>query len=120
MFVSQKNLDLIIFNGIKIKIIKHLLRDCGKINLNRFQFEIVPLQKVFIVWKFFEFVLAIKNIRRKYFVKVIMAEQMQDEMKQCYENLIVIDVGANLTNKKYIRDLDSVIQRAKDSGDNLF
>ena len=45
---------------------------------------------------------------------------MQDEMKQCYENLIVIDVGANLTNKKYIRDLDSVIQRAKDSGDNLF
>lgn len=39
-----------------------------------------------------------------------------DEMKHCYENLIVVDVGANLTNKKYIRDLDSVIQRAKDSG----
>ncbi|XP_017768186.1 PREDICTED: 3'-5' ssDNA/RNA exonuclease TatD [Nicrophorus vespilloides] len=37
-------------------------------------------------------------------------------MEQCYENLIVIDVGANLTNKKYSRDLDSVIQRAKDSG----
>lgn len=39
-----------------------------------------------------------------------------DEMKHCYENLIVVDVGANLTNKKYTRDLDSVIQRAKDSG----
>lgn len=37
-------------------------------------------------------------------------------MEQCYENLIVIDVGANLTNKKYSRDLDSVIQRAKDAG----
>lgn len=37
-------------------------------------------------------------------------------MEQCYENLIVIDVGANLTNKKYSRDLESVIQRAKDAG----
>lgn len=36
--------------------------------------------------------------------------------EQCYENLIVIDIGANLTNKKYSRDLDSVIQRAKDAG----
>lgn len=40
----------------------------------------------------------------------------EQSMEQCYENLIVIDVGANLTNKKYSRDLDSVIQRAKDSG----
>ncbi|KAF2897755.1 hypothetical protein ILUMI_08418 [Ignelater luminosus] len=37
-------------------------------------------------------------------------------IEQCYENLIVIDIGANLTNKKYSRDLDSVIQRAKDAG----
>ncbi|XP_066244927.1 3'-5' ssDNA/RNA exonuclease TatD [Euwallacea similis] len=37
-------------------------------------------------------------------------------MEKCYENYILIDVGANLTNKKYSRDLDSVIQRAKDSG----
>lgn len=37
-------------------------------------------------------------------------------MSQCYENYILIDVGANLTNKKYNRDLDSVIQRAKDAG----
>lgn len=46
-------------------------------------------------------------------------DQNSDEniiMKECYENYILIDVGANLTNKKYSRDLDSVIQRAKDSG----
>lgn len=39
-----------------------------------------------------------------------------NDMKRCYENLIVIDAGANLTNKKYSRDLDSVVQRAKDAG----
>lgn len=39
-----------------------------------------------------------------------------DDMKHCYENLILIDAGANLTNKKYSRDLDAVIQRAQDSG----
>ncbi|XP_063538887.1 3'-5' ssDNA/RNA exonuclease TatD [Cydia strobilella] len=38
------------------------------------------------------------------------------DLKGCYENLIVVDVGANLTNKKYGRDLDSVVQRAKDAG----
>ena len=37
-------------------------------------------------------------------------------MQECYENYIVVDIGANLTNKKYGRDLDSVIQRAKDAG----
>ncbi|CAD6232089.1 GSCOCG00001740001-RA-CDS [Cotesia congregata] len=37
-------------------------------------------------------------------------------MSQCYENYILVDVGANMTNKKYSRDLDSVIQRAKDAG----
>lgn len=40
-----------------------------------------------------------------------------DNMSKCYENLIVIDAGANLTNKKYSRDLDSVVQRAKDAGE---
>lgn len=40
-----------------------------------------------------------------------------EDMRHCYENLIVIDAGANLTNKKYSRDLDSVIQRAKDAGE---
>lgn len=43
-------------------------------------------------------------------------ENNVDNMQQFYENLILIDVGANLTNKKYSRDLDAVIQRAQDSG----
>lgn len=48
-------------------------------------------------------------------------ENNVDTMRQFYENLILIDVGANLTNKKYSRDLDAVIQRAQDSGQlNLF
>ncbi|CAH2044635.1 unnamed protein product, partial [Iphiclides podalirius] len=42
--------------------------------------------------------------------------QISEELKGCYENLIVIDIGANLTNKKYSRDLESVVQRAKDAG----
>lgn len=37
-------------------------------------------------------------------------------MKQCYENYILVDVGANLTNKKFGRDLESVVKRAKDAG----
>lgn len=46
-----------------------------------------------------------------------MAEsKLVDDMKHCYENLILIDASANLTNKKYSRDLDAVIQRAQDSG----
>lgn len=45
--------------------------------------------------------------------------QSSDVMKHCYDNLIVVDVGANLTNKKYSRDLDSVVQRAKDSGKSI-
>lgn len=40
----------------------------------------------------------------------------KNTMEQCYENYILVDVGANLTNKKYSRDLESVIQRARDSG----
>lgn len=52
-----------------------------------------------------------------------MAAQINDEksenqknMETFYENYILIDVGANLTNKKFSRDLDSVIRRAQDSG----
>lgn len=47
-------------------------------------------------------------------------ENVVDDMKHFYENLILIDVGANLTNKKYSRDLDAVVQRAQDSGKYLF
>ena len=31
-------------------------------------------------------------------------------------NYIIVDIGANLTNKKFSRDLDQVIQRATDAG----
>nr|CAD7459354.1 unnamed protein product [Timema tahoe] len=37
-------------------------------------------------------------------------------MQDCYENYIIVDIGANLTHRKFGKDLDSVIQRAKDSG----
>lgn len=43
-----------------------------------------------------------------------------EEMKSCYENLILIDVGGNLISKKFARDLDSILKRAKDSGMKLF
>ncbi|KAK8737320.1 hypothetical protein OTU49_004440 [Cherax quadricarinatus] len=32
------------------------------------------------------------------------------------ENYIIVDIGANLTNKKFTRDLDSVVSRARDAG----
>ncbi|XP_058805091.1 3'-5' ssDNA/RNA exonuclease TatD isoform X3 [Phymastichus coffea] len=43
-------------------------------------------------------------------------DKTSSAMTQCYENYVLVDVGANLTNKKYNRDLDSVVQRAKDAG----
>lgn len=56
--------------------------------------------------------------RQQQQVAPVAEEQLdiEDSMKHCFENLIVIDVGANLTNKKYSRDLDSVVQRARDAG----
>lgn len=32
------------------------------------------------------------------------------------ENYVIVDIGANLTNKKFSRDLDSVVSRAQDAG----
>lgn len=49
-------------------------------------------------------------------IQSIADDLLKSNMEKCYENYILIDVGANLTNKKYGRDLDSVVQRAKDSG----
>ena len=34
------------------------------------------------------------------------------------DNYIIIDIGANLTNKKFARDLDAVIGRAKEAGES--
>lgn len=42
-----------------------------------------------------------------------------DHLKHLYENLILIDGSANLVHKKYSRDQQSVIQRAKDAGKAL-
>jgi TatD DNase family protein len=44
------------------------------------------------------------------------SESSNNNYEHLYVNMILIDTGANLTNKKFSRDLDSVIQRAKDSG----
>jgi hypothetical protein len=42
------------------------------------------------------------------------------KLLQQLENYIIVDIGANLTNKKFSKDLDSVLQRAKDSGNQHF
>lgn len=39
-----------------------------------------------------------------------------NQMNKLFENYILVDVGANLTNRKYLRDLEPVISRAKDAG----
>lgn len=36
--------------------------------------------------------------------------------KDASDNYILVDIGANLTNKKFSRDVDSVVQRAKEVG----
>ena len=37
-------------------------------------------------------------------------------LMQQLDNYIIVDIGANLTNKKFSRDLDSVLKRAKEAG----
>ena len=37
-------------------------------------------------------------------------------MMEKLSNYIIVDIGANLTNKKFSRDLDAVIQRAREAG----
>ncbi|CAI6355205.1 unnamed protein product [Macrosiphum euphorbiae] len=39
-----------------------------------------------------------------------------DPIRENYDNYLLIDVGSNMVNKKFSRDLESVLQRAKDSG----
>lgn len=39
-----------------------------------------------------------------------------EDLKHLYENLILIDGSANLVHKKFARDQEGVIQRAKDAG----
>ena len=37
-------------------------------------------------------------------------------MMEKLSNYIIVDIGASLTNKKFSRDLDAVIQRAREAG----
>ena len=39
-----------------------------------------------------------------------------DLTSEVNENYVIVDIGANLTNKKFTRDLDSVVCRAQDAG----
>ena len=43
---------------------------------------------------------------------------LENDMEDLHssENYIIVDIGANLTNKKFTRDLDSVVSRARDAG----
>jgi hypothetical protein len=43
--------------------------------------------------------------------------EVLDPIKENYDNYLLIDVGSNMVNKKFSRDLESVLQRAKDSGE---
>lgn len=52
------------------------------------------------------------------YVGCIMTSKDLDALMNCCDNYILIDVGANIINKKFARDVDSVIQRAKDAGKN--
>jgi len=46
--------------------------------------------------------------------------KVPDSVGENYDNYLLIDVGSNMANKKFNRDLESVLQRAKDSGMCLF
>lgn len=46
-------------------------------------------------------------------LSALKLKQIEDDVASSY---ILVDIGANLTNSKYSRDLDSVVERAKDAG----
>lgn len=48
-------------------------------------------------------------------MKLKMSEPVNKNI-DTLSNYIIVDIGANLTNKKFSRDLDQVIQRARDAG----
>ena len=61
------------------------------------------------------------NTNKKNFIKMSAGDMNKEEtngkgLMKKLNNYIIVDVGANLTNKKFSRDLDAVIQRAKDAG----
>lgn len=50
-------------------------------------------------------------------LSVLRLKKIEDEVSSSY---VLVDIGANLTNSKYSRDLDSVVERAKDAGQPHF
>lgn len=48
--------------------------------------------------------------------KVLLAGEGGEDEFEANENYVIVDIGANLTNKKFSRDLDSVVSRAQDAG----
>lgn len=46
-------------------------------------------------------------------LSALRLKRIEDEVSSSY---VLVDIGANLTNSKYSRDLDSVVERAKDAG----
>uniref|UniRef100_A0A2P2I2S0 Deoxyribonuclease TATDN1 n=1 Tax=Hirondellea gigas TaxID=1518452 RepID=A0A2P2I2S0_9CRUS len=48
--------------------------------------------------------------------KVLLAGEGGEDELEDYETYVIVDIGANLTNKKFSRDLDSVVSRAQDAG----
>lgn len=52
-----------------------------------------------------------ENVAEK--LSALKLKQIEDDVATSY---ILVDIGANLTNSKYSRDLDSVVERAKDAG----
>jgi len=50
--------------------------------------------------------------------KTALTDHIGEPITESFDNYLLIDIGANLTSKKYGRDLDSVLQRAKEAGVN--
>lgn len=48
--------------------------------------------------------------------RVLLAGEGGEDELEANENYVIVDIGANLTNKKFSRDLDSVVGRAQDAG----
>ena len=46
-------------------------------------------------------------------VKAMKLKKIEDDVASSF---VLVDIGANLTSSKYARDLDSVLERAKDAG----
>lgn len=46
-------------------------------------------------------------------IQAMKLKKIEDDLTSSF---VLVDIGANLTNSKYARDLDSVLDRAKDAG----